>query len=58
MKDLSGVDFIVVDTEKKNNSIKKDLALKVAEWFSAKYISVDDLKAETILEIVRSHKNL
>lgn len=56
LKSMPGVDFVVVDTEKKNKFMKMDIAFKIAEWLSAKYFSVDELKSENLLEIVRAHK--
>lgn len=56
LKKLPMVDFIVIDTEKKNNFIKIDAAFKVSEWLSAKYFLMDDLKTESLLSIVKTYK--
>lgn len=56
LKDFPLTDFIVIDTEKKDKFMKMDLAIKIAEWLQATYHSIDSLKSESLLNIVKTHK--
>ncbi|WP_162138230.1 VWA domain-containing protein [Thermodesulfobacterium thermophilum] len=56
LKNIPKVDFVVVDTEKKNKFIKIDMALKIAEWLSGKYFKIDTLTSENLVEIVNFYK--
>jgi len=55
-KDFYSTDFIIIDTEKKDSFIKMDLAFRLAQWLQAKYHSIDSLKSESLLSIVKTHK--
>lgn len=56
LKDFPLTDFIVIDTEKKDKFMKMDLAIEIAEWLQATYHSIDSLKSESLLNIVKTHK--
>ena len=56
LKDFPLTDFIVIDTEKKNKFMKMDLASRIAEWLQAGYYSIEQLKSDTILNIVNMFK--
>lgn len=57
LKDFPLTDFIVIDTEKKDKFMKMDLAIKIAEWLQGIYHSIDSLKSESLLSIVKTHKS-
>ncbi|MCX7723990.1 MAG: DUF444 family protein, partial [Thermodesulfovibrio sp.] len=52
-KDSFFIDFIVIDTEKKN-FMSMDLALNLSIWLGARYFTLEDLKAETIFQLIKS----
>ncbi|MCS7163898.1 MAG: VWA domain-containing protein [Thermodesulfovibrio sp.] len=52
-KDNFFIDFIVIDTEKKN-FMSMDLALNLSIWLGARYFTLEDLKAETIFQLIKS----
>ncbi|WP_353685397.1 VWA domain-containing protein [Thermodesulfovibrio sp. 3462-1] len=56
LSNLTSVDFIVIDTEKKNKFMKIDFAVKIAEWLQAKYFLIEELKSESLLGIVKTFK--
>lgn len=56
-RNLPFVDFIVIDTEKKQSFIKMDLALNLAQLIGAKYFQMEELKSDTILSLVNFYKN-
>jgi len=50
------IDFIVVDTEKKDKFMRMDLAKKIAEWLGAKYFQIEDLESENLVNIVNLNR--
>ncbi|GAB6182390.1 vWA domain-containing protein [Thermodesulfovibrio hydrogeniphilus] len=56
LRDMPATDFIVIDTEKKNSFIKMDLAFKIAEWLNARYFLIDEIKSDTLAQIVSFYK--
>ncbi len=46
-------DFIVVDTEDKSKFIRADLAVPLAEELNASYYTMDELKADYLVEMVK-----
>lgn len=51
LKDFLSTDFIVIDTEKKDSFMKMDLAFRVAQWLQARYFLMEEIKAESLLQI-------
>ncbi len=51
-----GVDIIVVDTEEKRRFITTDRAASTAALLEADYYTIDDLKADTLADLVISRK--
>ncbi|MFA6998787.1 MAG: hypothetical protein WC198_06480, partial [Victivallaceae bacterium] len=47
-------DFVVVDTESKDNFIKTDMAVRLAENLGAEYYTVEALRAELLSELIQS----
>lgn len=58
LKKETSVDFIIIDTEKKNSFIKMDLAFKLAQWLQARYFLMEELKSETILGVLPLQSSL
>ncbi len=56
LKDIPSTDFILIDTEKKDNLIKMDLAFRLAQWLQARYFLIEKLKSETLFQIATSLK--
>ncbi len=54
LKDFPSTDFIIIDTEKKDNFIKMDLAFSLAKWLQAGYFLIEELKSETLFQIANS----
>ncbi|WP_038056632.1 VWA domain-containing protein [Thermodesulfobacterium hydrogeniphilum] len=57
LKNLSYVDAVVVDTEIKRDFLKMDLAKEIAEWLGALYFALEEIKSESLLNIVNLSKN-
>ncbi len=53
-KELSYVDFVVIDTEVKSDYLKMDLAKEIATWGSAYYFLLEEIKSESLVNIVRT----
>ncbi len=56
LKGFPSTDYIVIDTEKKDKFMKMDLAHKIAQWLNAKYFLIEELKSETIFNLITMHK--
>ncbi len=56
LRDLPSTDFVVVDTENKQSYIKFNLALNLAQALGARYILMEDLKRETLHNLVNRSK--
>ncbi len=54
LKNLSYVDVVVIDTEVKSDFLKMDLAKDIAEWLSALYFPLEEIRSETLVNIVKS----
>lgn len=52
--DLPSTDCIVVDTEDKTKIIKADLAVVLASHLNAEYYTIDDLKADYLVDMVKN----
>ncbi|MGC9003825.1 MAG: VWA domain-containing protein [bacterium] len=52
LSSLPGIDFLVVDTEDKKGLFKTDLGLWIANLLGARYIQMEDLKAEKLLSFI------
>ncbi|MFN3921518.1 MAG: VWA domain-containing protein, partial [Caldimicrobium sp.] len=53
LKAIQGVDYIVIDTEDKNNFIKINYTLEIAKQLEADYLYLEDLKARHLTKIVQ-----
>jgi magnesium chelatase subunit D len=53
LSEIPGTDYIVVDTEDKNKFMKADLAVPLANHLNANYFTIDDLKADYLVEMVK-----
>ncbi len=53
MSQQSGIDIVVVDTEEKGRFTTTDLAVQVASMLGADYYTIDDLKADYLVDIVK-----
>jgi magnesium chelatase subunit D len=56
LRGLSGVDYIVVDTEDKKGFLRTDLALKIASLLNAYYFRMEDLRSDLLADIARFAK--
>ncbi len=56
MSEQSGIDIVVVDTEEKGRFTTMDRAASIAALLSAEYHTIDDLKADPLLNIVLTNK--
>jgi magnesium chelatase subunit D len=54
LRTLQGVDYIVVDTEDKRGLFKTDLGIWIANLLKARYIPMEELKADRILALLPS----
>ncbi|MGB9607531.1 MAG: magnesium chelatase, partial [bacterium] len=52
LSSLPGIDFLVLDTEDKKGLFKTDLGLWIANLLGARYIQMEDLKAEKLLSFI------
>lgn len=51
------VDSIVVDTEEKGKFLTTDLAMSLAAYLDADYYTIEDLKADYLIDIVKNRKS-
>ncbi len=56
LREQSGVDILVVDTEEKGRFVTTDRAASIAALLDADYYTIDDLKADMLAELVVSKK--
>ncbi len=56
IKNLPYIETIVVDTEVKSEFLRMDLAKDLAQWLSATYIPLEDLKAESLTNLIIQKK--
>ncbi len=56
LREIPSTDFIVVDTEDKSQFIKADLAAPLATELNAIYYTIEDLKADYLIDMVKSRK--
>ena len=54
IKNLPYIDSVVIDTEVKSDFLKMDLAKDIAEWLSALYFPLEEIKSENLVNIVKS----
>ena len=54
LKELWYVDPVVIDTEVKDDILRFDLAKELAEWLGAKYICLEELRSEALVDIVKT----
>ncbi len=57
LRQLTLTDIVVIDTEKKTNIIKMDLALRLARMLNSDYVLMDELKTDSITKLVNLYKN-
>ncbi len=57
LSEIPTTDCIVVDTENKRTIIKADLAVTLAAHLSARYYTIEDLKADYLVEMVKREKD-
>ena len=57
LSEISTTDCIVMDTENKRTIIKADLAVSLAAHLSARYYTIEDLKADYLVEMVKAEKD-
>ncbi len=53
LKEFPQADFLVIDTENKNNPLRADLAVKLAAFLGAEYFTTDNLKSEYLAGLVQ-----
>ncbi|MDP3013792.1 MAG: VWA domain-containing protein, partial [Candidatus Subteraquimicrobiales bacterium] len=53
MSERSGIDIVVVDTEEKGRFTTMDRAASIASMLGADYYTIEDLKADYLVDIVR-----
>ncbi len=56
IKRVSCVDSLVIDTEIKKDFLRLDLARDIANWLSALYFPLENIKSENILSIINFSK--
>ncbi len=56
LSNVSGTDYIVIDTEDKSKFLKTDRAFDIAMMLKADYYTINDLKTEYLTEIVKRKK--
>jgi magnesium chelatase subunit D len=56
LSEIPGTDYVVVDTEDKSKFMKADLAIPLANHLNASYYTIDDLKADYLVDMVRKEK--
>jgi len=54
LRDVPGTDYIVVDTEDKSKFMKADMAMPLADHLNADYYTIEDLKADYLVDMVKS----
>lgn len=57
LRDIPCTDYIVVDTEDKSKFMRADLAVPLAQHLDASYYTIEDLKADYLVEMVRMEKD-
>lgn len=57
LRDIPSTDYIVVDTEDKSRFMRADLAVPLASHLDASYYTIDDLKADYLVEMVKMEKD-
>ena len=56
LRQTPSTDYVVLDTEDKSNFLKADLAVPLAARLNARYFTIEDLKAESLVEVVKREK--
>lgn len=56
LRELPSVDYIVVDTEEKGRFLTTDCAKMIASYLDADYYTIEGLKAEELIEIIKDKK--
>jgi len=56
MREQPGIDIVVVDTEEKGRFTTMDRAASIAALLSADYHTIEDLKADSLMNIVMTNK--
>lgn len=56
LAEIPGTDYIVLDTEDKTKFIKADLAISLADQLNASYYTIEDLKADYLVDMVNREK--
>ncbi len=57
LRELAFTDIVVIDTEKKTNIIKMDLALRLANLLNSDYVLMDELRTESLTKLVNSYRS-
>jgi len=57
LREIPATDCVVLDTEDKSKFLKADLAVPLAKQLNARYFTIDDLKADYLVEMVKREKN-
>lgn len=58
LRERTGIDIMVVDTEEKGRFVTTDRAALLAAQLGADYHTIDDLKAETLTELVMEKREI
>jgi len=58
LREQPGIDVLVVDTEEKGRFTTTDRAASIAAQLDAEYYTIDDLKAETLAELVTEKREV
>ncbi len=57
LREIPSTDYVVLDTEDKSTFLKADLAVPLATHLGARYFTIEDLKAEYLVEMVKREKD-
>ena len=56
LREVPATDYIVVDTEDKSKFMKADMAVPLADHLNAGYYTIEELKADYLVEMVKREK--
>ena len=57
LREIPSTDCVVLDTEDKSKFLKADLAVPLATHLNARYYTIEDLKADYLVEMVKREKD-
>ena len=57
LREIPSADYVVLDTEDKSKFLKADLAVPLATHLNARYFTIDDLKADYLVEMVKRERD-